>query len=111
MGAILIASANACEGSKDGEIFSNFDTVKTHLFHYMIYGGDIMITRKVDSLHMWIIFYLASIVSGIFNGQDAMIEPEKELKLILFLEESLIASIFALNPSAGTTPLTTGNEI
>ena len=26
LGAILIASANACEGSKDGEIFSNFDT-------------------------------------------------------------------------------------
>ena len=26
LGAILIASANACEGSKDGEIFSNFYT-------------------------------------------------------------------------------------
>ena len=26
LGAILIASAKACEGSKDGEMFSNFDT-------------------------------------------------------------------------------------
>ena len=26
LGAILIASANACEGSKDGEIFSNLET-------------------------------------------------------------------------------------
>ena len=25
-GAILIASANACEGSNDGEIFSNLET-------------------------------------------------------------------------------------
>ena len=25
-GAILIASANACEGSRDGEIFSNLET-------------------------------------------------------------------------------------
>ena len=26
LGAILIASAKACEGSKDGEIFSNLET-------------------------------------------------------------------------------------
>ena len=26
LGAILIASAKACEGSSDGEIFSNFET-------------------------------------------------------------------------------------